>query len=192
MNMVLADGPPGGRPSGVRSSPARTRRVAPTIWLLYSLAIGQASERSLGEVSRPDHGGRAESVTAAMMEAYVGVRRLRLFRAAASMKDGLDRGHDASHMGVTKPFRDRGYGLGARHRPFDRELTMIEQSPRGGEGNETVRRENKVFSSIRTSSPRTARACYMQETWRIVEGTPANSSPSLPLKIPPSTARKLR
>ena len=69
MNMVLADGPPGGaRPEFV--IPSETRRVAADDLLLYSLEIGGPSGH-WAEVSRPIMAGEPSAVTAAMMEAYV-------------------------------------------------------------------------------------------------------------------------
>jgi Xaa-Pro aminopeptidase len=172
MNMVLAHGPPGGaRPEFV--IPSETRRVAADDLLLYSLEIGGPSGH-WAEVSRPIMAGEPSPVTAAMMEAYVEYGEI----ARAVMKDGST-AHDV-HMAVSQPFRDRGYGLG-HVTGHSIGMTMIEH-PRVGEGNETVLRENMVFSMHPHVIAEDGSCLYMQETWRVGRDAGEQLS-SLPLKI---------
>ena len=172
MNMVLANGPRGGaRPEFV--IPSETRRVSPDDLLLYSLEIGGPSGH-WAEVSRPIMAGEPSPVTAAMMEAYVGYGEI----AREVMKHGST-AHDV-HMAVSKPFRDRGYGLG-HVIGHSIGMTMIEH-PRVGEGNETVLRENMVFSMHPHVIADDGSCLYMQETWRIGKDAGEQLS-GLPLKI---------
>jgi Xaa-Pro aminopeptidase len=172
MNMVLAHGPSGGaRPEFV--IPSETRRVAPDDLLLYSLEIGGPTGH-WAEVSRPIMAGEPSGVTAAMMEAYVEYGEI----ARDVMKDGST-AHEV-HMAVSKPFRERGYALG-HVTGHSIGMTMIEH-PRVGEGNETVLRENMVFSMHPHVIADDGSCLYMQETWRI--GRDAGEQLSgLPLKI---------
>jgi Xaa-Pro aminopeptidase len=172
MNMVLAHGPRGGaRPEFV--IPSETRRVSPDDLLLYSLEIGGPTGH-WAEVSRPIMAGEPSRVTAEMMEAYVAYGEI----AKAVMKEGST-AHDV-HMAVSQPFRERGYGLG-HVTGHSIGMTMIEH-PRVGEGNETVLRENMVFSMHPHVIADDGSCLYMQETWRV--GSAAGEQLStLPLKI---------
>ena len=172
MNMVLAHGPPGGaRPEFV--IPSETRRVAPDDLLLYSLEIGGPTGH-WAEVSRPIMAGEPSAVTGEMMEAYVEYGEI----AKAVMKDGVT-AHGV-HMAVSKPFRDRGYGLG-HVTGHSIGMTMIEH-PRVGERNEAVLRENMVFSMHPHVIAEDGSCLYMQETWRIGKDAGEQLS-GLPLKI---------
>jgi Xaa-Pro dipeptidase len=172
MNMVLAKGPPGGaRPEFV--IPSETRRVSPDDLLLYSLEIGGPTGH-WAEVSRPIMAGEPSPVTGEMMEAYVEYGEI----AQSVMKEGAT-AHDV-HMAVSKPFRDRDFSLG-HVTGHSIGMTMIEH-PRVGEGNETVLRENMVFSMHPHVIAGDGSCLYMQETWRI--GKEAGEQLSgLPLKI---------
>ena len=140
MNMVLADGPPGGaRPEFV--IPSETRRVAPDDLLLYSLEIGGPSGH-WAEVSRPIMAGAPSSVTAAMMEAYVEYGEI----ARRIMNDGST-AHDV-HMAVSKPFRDR-LRARPRHRPLDWDDDDRASSRGGGKRDRTAREHGLLDASTR-------------------------------------------
>ena len=72
--------------------------------------------------------------------------------------------HDV-HRAVSKGFSDRGYELG-HVTGHSIGMTMIEH-PRIGAGNETVLRQNMVFSMHPHVIADDGSCLYMQETWRI-------------------------
>ncbi len=172
MNMVLAEGPPGAaRPEFV--IPSETRKVSPDDLLLYSLEIGGPSGH-WAEVSRPIMAGEPSHATAAMLEAYVESGEI----ARQIMRDGST-AYEV-HMAVSGPFRERGYQLG-HVTGHSIGMTMIEH-PRVGEGNDTVLRENMVFSIHPHVIGPGGECLYMQETWRI--GSQGGEQLStLPIKI---------
>jgi Xaa-Pro dipeptidase len=157
MNMVLAEGLPGAaRPEFV--IPSETRKVSADDLLLYSLEIGGPSGH-WAEVSRPIMAGEPNEATAAMMEAYVEYAEI----AREVMREGST-AHDV-HTVCSEPFRERGWHLG-HVTGHSIGMTMIEH-PRIGEGNETVLRENMVFSMHPHVIAPGGECLYMQETWRI-------------------------
>ena len=80
------------------------------------------------------------------------------------MRDGAT-AHDV-HRAVSKGFFDRGYELG-HVTGHSIGMTMIEL-PKIGEGDETVLRENMVFSMHPHAISADGRAClYMQDTWLV-------------------------
>ena len=172
MNMVLAEGPSGAaRPEFV--IPSETRKVAPDDLLLYSLEIGGPSGH-WAEVSRPIMAGEPSHATAEMLEAYVEYNEI----AGRTMRDGAT-AHDV-HISCSAPFLERGFQLG-HVTGHSIGMTMIEH-PRIGEGNETVLRENMVFSMHPHVIAAGGECLYMQETWRI--GSEAGEQLStLPIKI---------
>jgi Xaa-Pro aminopeptidase len=172
MNMVLAEGPPGAaRPEFV--IPSETRKVAADDLLLYSLEIGGPSGH-WAEVSRPIMAGEPSHATSAMLEAYVEYGEV----ARAVMRDGST-AHDV-HTACSAPFLERGFEFG-HVTGHSIGMTMIEH-PRIGEGNETVLRENMVFSMHPHVIGPGGECLYMQETWRIgSEGGEQLST--LPIKL---------
>ena len=95
-----------------------------------------------------------------MMEAYE-----EYFEAArAALRDGAT-AHDV-HRAVAKGFLDRGFHLG-HVTGHSIGMTMIE-FPKIGEGDETVLREDMIFSMHPHAISEDGRAClYMQDTWLV-------------------------
>ena len=89
--------------------------------------------------------------------------------------------HDV-HRAVAKGFLDRGFQLG-HVTGHSIGMTMIE-FPKIGEGDETVLRENMVFSMHPHVISQDGRAClYMQDTWLVTAAGGVPLAPELPMKI---------
>jgi Xaa-Pro dipeptidase len=156
MNMVLVGGNGSALPE---FKIAGTRRVLPTDMMLPSLEVAGPGGHWV-EVSRAICSGAPSTDSRRMMEAYE-----EYFDAArGALRDGAT-AHDV-HRAVAKGFVDRGYHLG-HVTGHSIGMTMIEY-PKIGEGDETVLRENMIFSMHPHAISEDGRAClYMQDTWLV-------------------------
>ncbi|HEY6031029.1 MAG TPA: M24 family metallopeptidase [Gaiellaceae bacterium] len=156
------------------------RRIAATDLVLPSLEIAGPGGHWV-EVSRAIAPGGPSAETARMLEAYE-----EYYEAAqTAMRDGAT-AHDV-HRAVSKGFTDRGWKLG-HVTGHSIGMTMIE-FPKVGEGDETVLRENMVFSMHPHVISDDGRAClYMQDTWLVTRegGVPLAG---LPMRIFDGTER---
>jgi Xaa-Pro aminopeptidase len=105
--------------------------------------------------------------------------------ARGALRDGAT-AHDV-HRAVAKGFLDRGFHLG-HVTGHSIGMTMIE-FPKIGEGDETVLRENMIFSMHPHAISEDGRAClYMQDTW-LVTADGGVALADLPMKIYDGTER---
>ncbi len=141
---------------------AGPRRVKPTDMMLPSLEVAGAGGHWV-EVSRAICPGEPSDESKRMLEAYD-----EYYEAArGALRDGAT-AHDV-HRAVARGFLDRGYHLG-HVTGHSIGMTMIE-FPKIGEGDETVLRENMVFSMHPHAISTDGRAClYMQDTWLVTAG----------------------
>ena len=177
MNMVLVGGNGSALPE---FKIAGTRRVLPTDMMLPSLEVAGPGGHWV-EVSRAICSGAPSTDSRRMMEAYE-----EYFDAARGALCGGATAHDV-HRAVAKGFVDRGYHLG-HVTGHSIGMTMIEY-PKIGEGDETVLRENMIFSMHPHAISEDGRAClYMQDTWLVTAngGVPLAD---LPLRIYDGTER---
>ena len=131
---------------------AGTRRVLPTDMMLPSLEVAGPGGHWV-EVSRAICSGAPSTDSRRMMEAYE-----EYFDAArGALRDGAT-AHDV-HRAVAKGFVDRGYHLG-HVTGHSIGMTMIEY-PKIGEGDETVLRENMIFSMHPHAISEDGRACLL-------------------------------
>jgi Xaa-Pro aminopeptidase len=153
---------------------AGARRFEETDMVLPSLEVAGPGGHWV-EVSRAICPGEPSDDSKRMLEAYH-----EYFDAARSaLRDGAT-AHDV-HRAVAMGFLDRGFQLG-HVTGHSIGMTMIE-FPKIGEGDETVLRENMVFSMHPHAISQDGRAClYMQDTWLV---TAAGGVPlaDLPLRI---------
>lgn len=127
--------------------------------LLYSLEVAGPSGYWV-EFTRPLCRGSLAPDTQGMLEAYGEYFEL----ARSTMKKGMT-SHDV-HRAVSKPFLDRGFGLG-HVTGHSIGMTMIEH-PRIGEGIEVELTEGMVISMHPHAISADGLACmYMQDTWLI-------------------------
>ncbi len=127
------------------------------------------------EVSRAISPGEPSDDTKRMLDAYE-----EYFAAARETMCHDATAHDV-HRAVAKGFLDRGYRLG-HVTGHSIGMTMIE-FPKIGEGDETVLRENMVFSMHPHAISQDGRAClYMQDTWLVTKGGGVPLA-DLPLRI---------
>jgi len=160
---------------------AGTRRVKPTDMMLPSLEVAGPGGHWV-EVSRAICPGEPSAESSRMLEAYE-----EYFEAArGALREGAT-AHDV-HRAVAKGFVDRGFHLG-HVTGHSIGMTMIE-FPKIGEGDETVLRENMVFSMHPHAISEDGRAClYMQDTWLVTArgGVPLAE---LPMRIYDGTERR--
>jgi Xaa-Pro aminopeptidase len=159
---------------------AGARRVAASDLVLPSLEIAGPGGHWV-EVSRAIAPNGPSAETGRMLDAYV-----EYYEAAQSaMRDGAT-AHDV-HRAVSKGFHERGWKLG-HVTGHSIGMTMIE-FPKIGEGDETVLRENMVFSMHPHVISDDGRAClYMQDTWLVTRdgGVPLAG---LPMQVFDGTER---
>ncbi len=159
---------------------AGTRRVKATDMMLPSLEVAGPGGHWV-EVSRAICPGEPSVESRQMMEAYD-----EYFEAArGALRDGAT-AHDV-HRAVAKGFLDRGFHLG-HVTGHSIGMTMIEY-PKIGEGDETVLKENMIFSMHPHAISEDGRAClYMQDTWLVTAdgGVPLAD---LPMRIYDGTER---
>jgi Xaa-Pro aminopeptidase len=159
---------------------AGTRVVKPTDMMLPSLEVAGPGGHWV-EVSRAICPGEPSKESLQMMEAYE-----EYYDAArGALRDGAT-AHDVHHA-VAKGFRDRGFHLG-HVTGHSIGMTMIEY-PKIGEADETVLRENMIFSMHPHAISEDGRAClYMQDTWLVTAdgGVPLAD---LPMRIFDGTER---
>jgi len=160
---------------------AGTRRVKPTDMMLPSLEVAGPGGHWV-EVSRAICPGEPSTESSRMLEAYE-----EYFEAArGALREGAT-AHDV-HRAVARGFVDRGFHLG-HVTGHSIGMTMIE-FPKIGEGDETVLRENMVFSMHPHAISEDGRAClYMQDTWLVTArgGVPLAE---LPMRIYDGTERR--
>ena len=160
---------------------AGTRRVKPTDMMLPSLEVAGPGGHWV-EVSRAICPGEPSTESSRMLEAYE-----EYFEAACgALREGAT-AHDV-HRAVARGFVDRGFHLG-HVTGHSIGMTMIE-FPKIGEGDETVLRENMVFSMHPHAISEDGRAClYMQDTWLVTArgGVPLAE---LPMRIYDGTERR--
>jgi len=127
--------------------------------LLYSLEVAGPGGYWV-EFTRPLCRGSLAPDTQSMLDAYGEYFDL----ARSTMKSGMT-AHDV-HRAVSKPFLDRGFGLG-HVTGHSIGMTMIEH-PRIGEGIEVELAEGMVISMHPHAISSDGQACmYMQDTWLI-------------------------
>jgi Xaa-Pro dipeptidase len=138
---------------------AGTRRVKPTDMMLPSLEVAGPGGHWV-EVSRAICPGQPSRESSQMMEAYD-----EYYEAARSaLRDGAT-AHDV-HRAVAKGFLERKFHLG-HVTGHSIGMTMIE-FPKIGEGDETVLRENMIFSMHPHAISEDGQTClYMQDTWLV-------------------------
>ncbi len=141
---------------------AGARRFKATDMVLPSLEVAGAGGHWV-EVSRAICPGEPSDESKQMLEAYH-----EYFEAArGALRDGAT-AHDV-HRAVSRGFVDRGFQLG-HVTGHSIGMTMIE-FPKIGEGDDTVLRENMVFSMHPHAISQDGRAClYMQDTWLVTAG----------------------
>jgi len=153
---------------------AGTRRLKATDMMLPSLEVAGPGGHWV-EVSRAICPGEPSAESRQMMEGYE-----EYYEAARSaLREGA-KAHDV-HRAVAKGFLDRGFHLG-HVTGHSIGMTMIEY-PKIGEADETVLRENMVFSMHPHAISKDGRAClYMQDTWLV---SPEGGVPlaDLPMRI---------
>ena len=159
---------------------AGTRRVEATDMMLPSLEVAGPGGHWV-EVSRAICPGEPSAESRRMMEGYEEYHEA----AQGALRDGAT-AHDV-HRAVSKGFLDRGFHLG-HVTGHSIGMTMIEY-PKIGEGDETVLRENMVFSMHPHAISQDGGAClYMQDTWLVTAdgGVPLAD---LPMRIFDGTER---
>ena len=159
---------------------AGTRRLEPTDMMLPSLEVAGPGGHWV-EVSRAICPGEPSAESGRMMEGYEEYHQA----VQGALRDGAT-AHDV-HRAVSKGFLDRGFHLG-HVTGHSIGMTMIEY-PKIGEGDETVLRENMVFSMHPHTISQDGRAClYMQDTWLVTAdgGVPLAD---LPMRIFDGTER---
>lgn len=157
MDMVLTG--PGGSVGPEMTFPSAQRRVEKADLLIYGLEVAGPGGHWV-EFSRPLAPGGASEETRRMLDSYQ-----QYFEIAADvMREGASAVE--VHRAVSKPFTERGYGLG-HVTGHSIGMTMIEL-PRIGEGSDVELAENMVFSMHPHVISEDGQAClYFQETWRI-------------------------
>jgi Xaa-Pro aminopeptidase len=157
MDMVLVGEDGSASPEFRIASPER--RIGAGDLVLPSLEIAGPGGHWV-EVSRAICAGQPNAEARRMLEAYEEYFE----RAQEAMRPGAT-AHDL-HRAVSRGFLDRGYRLG-HVTGHSIGMTMIE-FPKIGEGDETVLRENMVFSMHPHAISEDGRAClYMQDTWLV-------------------------